>query len=62
MMLLGVGIVLVSVASVAVLARTGLGTSLSRVVSSVSVISRLALGLAGLVLIVIALIAILENR
>lgn len=61
MMLLGVGFVLASVASVAVLTRNGLSAIMGRVASSLKVISRMALGLTGGALIVVAVIAILEN-
>lgn len=61
MMLLGVGFVLASVASVAVLTRTGLHAIMGRVAPSLTLISRVSLGLTGLALIVVAVVALLER-
>lgn len=61
MMLIGVGLVLAAVASSAVLTRTGLGTIMGRLLPGLTLISRVALGLTGISLVVVAVLALLEK-
>jgi nickel/cobalt transporter (NicO) family protein len=44
-----------------VLTRTGLGTIMGRLLPGLTLISRVALGLAGIALVVVAVLALLEK-
>ena len=61
MMLIGVGLALAAVAGGAVLTRTGLGTIMGRLLPGLTLISRVALGLTGIALVVVAVLALLEK-
>lgn len=61
MMLIGVGLVLAAVAGAAVLTRTGLGTILGGLLPGLTLFSRVALGLTGIALVVVAVLALLES-
>ena len=61
MTLIGVGLVLGTVAAGAILLRTGISASLIQFTSGIAIISRVTMGLTGTVLVLVAVLTLIEN-